>query len=92
MKLQILVNGHPVEVDAEELKEVSQVEPGVYSVLVEGRSFEVRAIAAPGRIAAGGGWPAVHGGGVRSAGSGAEIRRGARDRDGRTSRRRCRGK
>ena len=45
MKLQILVNGRPVEVDAERLDQVVQVEPGVYSVLVEGRSFEVRATA-----------------------------------------------
>jgi biotin carboxyl carrier protein len=44
MKLQILVNGHPVEVDPGQLKKVAQVEPGVYSVLAEGRSFEVRAI------------------------------------------------
>jgi biotin carboxyl carrier protein len=46
MKLQILVNGHPVEVDAQFLDGVAQVEPGVYSVLLEGRSFEVRVIAA----------------------------------------------
>ncbi len=43
MKLQILVNGHAVEVDSEDLAGVAQVEPGVYSVLVEGRNFEVRA-------------------------------------------------
>ena len=45
MKLQILVNGQPVEVDTEHLDQVAQVEPGVYSVLLGGRSFEVRAIA-----------------------------------------------
>jgi biotin carboxyl carrier protein len=45
MKLQILVNGHPVAVDTEQLDQVAQVEPGVYSVLLDGRSFEVRAIA-----------------------------------------------
>jgi biotin carboxyl carrier protein len=50
MKRQILVNGHPVEVDAEQLKTVSQVEPGVFSVLADGRSFEVRAIAAVGGL------------------------------------------
>ena len=44
MKLQILVNGHAVEVKSEDLGGVVQVEPGVYSVLVEGRSFEARAI------------------------------------------------
>jgi biotin carboxyl carrier protein len=48
MKLRILVNGHPVEVDAEQLKRVAQVEPGVYSVLSEGRSFEVRMIETAG--------------------------------------------
>jgi biotin carboxyl carrier protein len=50
MKLQILVNGRPVEVDAEQLKSVAQVEPGVYSVLAGGRSFEVRAIATQGGL------------------------------------------
>jgi len=50
MKPQILVNGHPVEVEADQLKEVAQVEPGVYSVLADGRSFEVRAIATPGGL------------------------------------------
>ena len=44
MKLQILVNGRPVPVDAEDVQRVAQVEPGVYSVLVAGRSFEVRAV------------------------------------------------
>ncbi len=46
MKLRILVNGNPVEVDAEQLKEVAEVEPGVYSILADGRSFEARAIGA----------------------------------------------
>ena len=45
MKLQILVNGRPVAVDAEDVERVTQVEPGVYSVLVAGRSFEVRVVA-----------------------------------------------
>jgi biotin carboxyl carrier protein len=44
MKLRILVNGHAVEVDSENLDRIVQVEPGVYSVLVEGRSFEARVI------------------------------------------------
>ena len=47
MKLQILVNGRPVEVDPERLEAVAQVEPGVYSVLLDGRSVEVRAIVTP---------------------------------------------
>jgi biotin carboxyl carrier protein len=50
MTLRILVNGHPVEVDAEQLKRVAQVEPGVYSVLSEGRSFEVRVIETAGGL------------------------------------------
>jgi biotin carboxyl carrier protein len=45
MKLHVLVNGREVEIDEERLHVVAQVEPGVYSVLMDGRSFEVRAIA-----------------------------------------------
>ena len=45
MMLHILVNGQPVEVDSDRLETVAQVEPGVYSVLLDGRSVEVRAIA-----------------------------------------------
>jgi biotin carboxyl carrier protein len=45
MKWQILVNDHAVEVDPESLDRVTEVEPGVYSVLLGGKSFEVRAIA-----------------------------------------------
>jgi biotin carboxyl carrier protein len=47
MKWQILVDGHPIEIDPRRLEAVIEVEPGVYSVLLEGRSFEVRAV--PGR-------------------------------------------
>jgi biotin carboxyl carrier protein len=50
MKLQILINGHAVEVDSENLAGVAQVEPGVYSVLLEGRSFEARAIRTEGGL------------------------------------------
>jgi len=46
MKWQILVDGRAVEIDPQSLESVKQVEPGVYSVLLEGRSLEVRAIAA----------------------------------------------
>lgn len=45
MKWQILVNGHPVELAPESLEAVQEVEPGVYSVLLDGKSFEVRAMA-----------------------------------------------
>jgi biotin carboxyl carrier protein len=47
MKWQILVEGRPVEIDPQNLESVREVEPGVYSVLVEGRSFEVRAVQTP---------------------------------------------
>jgi biotin carboxyl carrier protein len=46
MKWQILVDGHSVEIDPRHLESVREVEPGVYSVLLEGRSFEVRAMRA----------------------------------------------
>jgi biotin carboxyl carrier protein len=45
MKWQILIDGHAVEIDPQHLEAVKEVEPGIYSVLLEGRSFEVRAIA-----------------------------------------------
>jgi biotin carboxyl carrier protein len=47
MKWQILIDGRAIEIDPEHLEAVREVEPGVYSVLLDGRSFEVRAIAAP---------------------------------------------
>ncbi len=47
MKRLILVNGQPVDVDTAHLEAVREVEPGVYSVLLEGKSFEVRAAQAP---------------------------------------------
>ncbi|HYL78705.1 MAG TPA: biotin/lipoyl-containing protein [Bryobacteraceae bacterium] len=42
MKWQILVNDHTVEIDPELAEAAMLVEPGVYSVLLEGQSFEVR--------------------------------------------------
>ncbi|HEV2690427.1 MAG TPA: biotin/lipoyl-containing protein [Bryobacteraceae bacterium] len=42
MKWQILVNDRPVEIDPEQTGAARQVEPGVYAVLLDGRSFEVR--------------------------------------------------
>jgi len=44
MKWRILVNDNPVEIDADSLGAVTQVEPGIYSVLLNGQSFQVRAI------------------------------------------------
>jgi len=45
MKLRVLVNGRALEIDRDRLQALREVEPGVYSVLVDGRSFEVRAVA-----------------------------------------------
>jgi biotin carboxyl carrier protein len=47
MKWQILVDGRPVEIDPQNLESVREVEPSVFSVLVEGRSFEVRVVQTP---------------------------------------------
>jgi|HubBroStandDraft_2_1064218.scaffolds.fasta_scaffold506124_2 biotin carboxyl carrier protein len=47
IKWQIIVDGHTVEIDPQQLELVKEVEPSVYSVLLDGRSFEVRAVAAP---------------------------------------------
>ena len=47
MMWQILVNGQAIEIDSENLKTVTQVEPGVYSVVLGGHSFEVRVIPEP---------------------------------------------
>jgi biotin carboxyl carrier protein len=44
MKLLVLVNGRAMEIDAGRLDAVVEVEPGVYSVLLDGRSFELRAV------------------------------------------------
>ncbi len=42
MKWQIVVDGRSIEIDKEQLANAREVEPGVYSVLIDGRSFEVR--------------------------------------------------
>jgi len=42
MKWQILVDGRPIEIDKGQLESARQVEPGVFSLLVDGQSFEVR--------------------------------------------------
>jgi len=44
MKLRILVQGSPVEIDSDRLKEVVEVEPGVYSIVYDGRSYQARVI------------------------------------------------
>src|SRR5437588_6366167 len=44
MKRQILVDGKPVDVDSEHLKGIREVEPGVYSLILGGKTFEVRVL------------------------------------------------
>ena len=46
MKWQILVNDQAVEIDLEQLDSSTQVEPGVYSLLLNGESYEVRIVPA----------------------------------------------
>ena len=43
MKWQILLGGRTVEITPEQLQAVTSVEPGVYSVLIDGVHYEVRA-------------------------------------------------
>jgi pyruvate carboxylase subunit B len=42
MKWQVVVDGRAFEIDSQQLDGVLQVEPGVYSVLLEGASYEIR--------------------------------------------------
>jgi len=42
MKWQVVVDGRALEIDSEQLANVRQVEAGVYSVLLDGSSFEIR--------------------------------------------------
>jgi biotin carboxyl carrier protein len=42
MKLQVMVDGRAIEIDSQQLDGVLQVEVGVYSVLLEGASYEIR--------------------------------------------------
>jgi biotin carboxyl carrier protein len=44
MKWQVAVDGRTIEIDAGQLALVTQVEPGVYSVLLEGASYEIRLV------------------------------------------------
>jgi len=47
MKWQILVHGHPIEIDPGETEAVREVEPNVYSVVLDGESFEIRLLPSP---------------------------------------------
>ena len=44
MKWLVHVDGQPVEIAKEQLEQARQVEPGVYSLLIDGKSIEVRVI------------------------------------------------
>jgi biotin carboxyl carrier protein len=51
MKVSMLVNGAPREVELERSQaQIAQAEPGVYSVLADGRSYEARIEQANGRM------------------------------------------
>ena len=44
MKWQVVVDSRTIEIDSELVSAVVQVEPGVYSVLLDGASYEIRLI------------------------------------------------
>jgi biotin carboxyl carrier protein len=47
MKWQVAVDDRTIEIDSEQLTAVTQVEPGVYSMLLNGASYEVRLTGSP---------------------------------------------
>jgi biotin carboxyl carrier protein len=47
MKWQVAVDSRTIEIDSDQLSAVRQVEPGVYSVLLDGVSYEIRVIKTP---------------------------------------------
>jgi biotin carboxyl carrier protein len=44
MRWQVLVDGRTVEIAKKQLQQARQVEPGVYSLLIDGKSVEVRVV------------------------------------------------
>jgi biotin carboxyl carrier protein len=54
MKWPILVNNRSVDIDPEQMSAAIQVEPGVYSVLLDGKSFEVRVMHGAQQLQVGG--------------------------------------
>jgi biotin carboxyl carrier protein len=52
MKLQVAVDGRVIEIDSQQLESVRQVEPGVYSVLLDGVSYEIRIQPSPEGVTA----------------------------------------
>ena len=47
MKWPVAVDGRTIEVDSEQVASAVRVEPGVYSVLLNGASYEIRLIETP---------------------------------------------
>lgn len=47
MKWLVEIDGRTIEVDAAQLASSAEVEPGVYSILHEGKSYEVRVLKGP---------------------------------------------
>ncbi|MGB6945694.1 MAG: biotin/lipoyl-containing protein [Bryobacteraceae bacterium] len=57
MKWQVAVDGRTIDIDSDQLASVIQVEPGVYSVLLDGASYEIRLMeTSQGLSAEAGGW------------------------------------
>jgi len=52
MKWQVAVGHRVVEIDSDRLDAVKEVEPGVYSVLLNGRSYEIRVHEGAGGLSA----------------------------------------
>jgi biotin carboxyl carrier protein len=52
MKWQVAVDGRTIEIDSSQLDSVRQVEAGVYSVLLDGVSYEIRIQPAPDAVTA----------------------------------------
>jgi biotin carboxyl carrier protein len=44
MKWHVAVDGRAIEIDSEQLASVTHLEPGVYSVLLNGASYEIRIV------------------------------------------------
>jgi biotin carboxyl carrier protein len=52
MKWQVVVDGRAIEIDSQQLDGVLEVEAGVYSVLLDSASYEIRIQASPGGLTA----------------------------------------
>ena len=52
MKWQVAVDSRTIEIHSEQLSAVTEVEPGVYSVLLDGASYEIRLVETPQGLSA----------------------------------------